>query len=356
MQEIDRVLTFWRAAHSAGRRCALGTVVAVEGHSYRKPGARMLVTDDGQSVGSVSGGCVERAVAQRAQRVLRTGKPEVLVYDGRHRLGCEGALHILIEPFAPANPDALFDAYAKTRGPDLRGAFTLAVAARMPGERAPRGDLPAERMGTVFTFAGTGFPARAGLADVEGLPAEHMWRERIRSAPRLFAVGAERDAVALAHLAAGQGWGATLVTHPRNPLEAMDGVRVVPCDPPELLEVVSPDERTAVVLMSHNYARDLAYLRSLTGAGQLGYLGLLGPGHRRDQLIGDLVEAEPLLPPWFDERVYGPAGIDLGGELPEQVALSIVAEVAAVFAGRPVPHLRDKPGSVHAPAVEPARA
>lgn len=352
MREIDRVITFWRAAAAAGKRCALGTVVYVEGHSYRKPGARMLVTDGGQSVGSVSGGCVERAVAQRAERVLATGTPEMLVYDGRYRLGCEGTLHILVEPFAPADPDDFFAAYAKTRGADFRGEFTTSTTANVPAFHPEAVELPAGRLGSVFYFSGGRFAARPSLIPTADGPGVFRTLGLVESAPRLFAVGAERDAVALASLAATQGWGATLVTHPRNPLGELDDVRVESVDPPELLRFIQPDVQTAVVLMSHNYARDLAYLRSLSTASEIGYLGLLGPHERRDQLIGDLVDAEPQLPAWFDERVYGPAGIDLGGELPEQVALSIMAEVVAVFAERPVPHLRDKRGAVHDSVAE----
>ena len=355
MREIDRVINFWRAAHAAGRRSALATVVYVEGHGYRRPGARMLVTEGGRSVGAVSGGCVERAVAHTAERVLAAGRPEMLVYDGRYRLGCAGSLHVLVEPLAPPHPEAFFAAYAKTRGADLSGGFTVTSRAHVPPVAAG-GDEPApDGLGSVFTFDGERFAARPELREDPTARLLVELVDDIPPAPRLIAVGAERDAVALASLAAAQGWGATLVTHPRNPLDRLDDVRVQPVDPPELLGHVRADPQTAVVLMTHNYARDLAYLRSLARAPELGYLGLLGPADRRDRLIDDLAEAEPLLPAWFDDRVYGPAGLDLGGELPEQVALSIMAEVAAVFAGRPVPHLRDKRGDVHEAPLEPAR-
>jgi len=130
MREIDQVINYWRAAQLSGHPSALASVVYVEGSSYRKPGARMLVTKHGKVAGAVSGGCVERAVAARATRVLETGEAEMMVYDGRHRLGCNGSLHILIEPFSPADPEAFFPAFEASKGragadPLPRQSFTV---------------------------------------------------------------------------------------------------------------------------------------------------------------------------------------------------------------------------------------
>ena len=76
----------------------MATVVALEGSSYRRPGVRMLIQDNGTTFGAVSGGCVEKEVQRQAQSVLESGVPKVMTYDGRFRLGCEGIIFILLEP------------------------------------------------------------------------------------------------------------------------------------------------------------------------------------------------------------------------------------------------------------------
>ena len=364
MREIDTLMRHFRAARLAGHASALASVVHVEGSSYRKPGARMLVTAAGTVAGAVSGGCVERAVAARARRVLGSGLPEMMVYDGRHRLGCDGSLHILVEPLAPAGADGLLTAYDATLGGArertafaIHSAFAKTPTSRTATEEASPTDLPHAALGSVFDFGAAGsFAARSDFALAfarEAGAAVHT--QRVEPARRLFVVGAERDAVVLARLGAAQAWDTTLVTHPRNPLAPEDGLRVVPVDPHELAGFVEADARTAVVLMSHNFARDLAYLAALArGAEQPrdapAYLGLLGPAQRRRRLLDELADLVPPPPEWLDERVYGPAGLDLGAELPEGIALSIMAEITAAFAGRPVPSLRDKRGRIHEPA------
>ena len=346
MHEFAPLLRYARAAHLARRRCVLASLVHVDGSSYRKPGVRMIVTATG-SAGAVSGGCVERAVEARAQAVLRTGRPEVMVYDGRYRLGCEGYLYLVLEPFDPPEPDALFDAFDAATDPEARDvpAVTLTTAFAKTDGVPTTG--PAD-LGTVVTIGAERFPLRRGYRlPPENAPLPHF-RQRLRRPRRLFAVGAERDAVALAELAHHQGFATTLVTHPRNPLtgEGLD-YRVAPTDPPELLELVRPDERAAVVLMTHNFARDLAYAASLADGGGLGYLGLMGPAHRRDRLFAELADVIGEVPTWMRAVAHGPAGLDLGGERPEQVALSIIAEATAVSHGRSGDFLRNKRGRNH---------
>jgi len=356
MREIDHVINYWRANQLAGRATALASVVYVEGSSYRKPGARMLVTPSGKVAGAVSGGCVERAVAARAMRVIETGIPEMMVYDGRHRLGCNGSLHILIEPFAPQDADGFYEALEATKGSagptgNTRQSFTISSAFAKTlltdKKTASKPEVEPGLIGSTFSIGKRVFALREGFSLPATKESIEVFSNEVKPAPQLYVVGTEYDATVLAKLAASQGWEAILITHPRNPLEAMDGITVKDVDPPRLLEHLLLDEQTAVVLMSHNYARDLAYLTALSKAPNLRYLGLLGPAKRRDQLLNDLTEINMDLPNWMTENVYGPAGIDLGGELPEQIGLSIMAEMVAVFAQREVPSLREKKGMIH---------
>ena len=349
MHELAPLLRYARAAALARRRCVLATLVHVDGSAYRKPGVRMVVTATG-SAGAVSGGCVERAVEARAQAVLQSGRPEVMVYDGRYRLGCEGYLYLVLEPFDPPNADALFTAFDMAADADARDAPPVTLTTVFAETDGPPATGAAD-LGTVVAIGEQTFLLRRGYRlPPEGHPLPHF-RQTLRRPPRLFAVGAERDAVALAELAQHQGYATTLVTHPRNPLtgEGLD-YRVAPTDPPDLLSLVRPDEHTAVVLMTHNFARDVAYAASLAGGTGIGYLGLMGPAHRRDKLFAELVDVIGEVPAWLRDAAHGPAGLDLGGERPEQVALSIIAEATAVLHARSGQPLRGKTGRIHAPA------
>ncbi len=358
MQETDQIFHRWYAAHRAGQRSVLATIVATEGSSYRKPGARMLITEDGPMVGAVSGGCVEQAVARQARQVFASGKPEMMAYDGRYRLGCNGTLYIFLELVQPLEPESLWQSYQATY--QNRRSFTIATTYR--GAIEEQGSCLVFSPAAMYSLNGRpmspqGRDAVPLLISQPNAPqsasSDEVFVERIHPAPQLFIIGSEQDAIALAQLATPLGWSVRLLTHPHNPLR-VSGLTTVSADPETLLDQLTVDEQTAIVLMTHSYSRDLAYLLALCPLKALTYLGLLGPQERRDSLLSEVLERSGTLPSWLDENLYAPAGIDLGAELPAEVALSIVAEIKAVFAQRPVASLRNKRMAIHASSTPPA--
>ncbi|HEX6474597.1 MAG TPA: XdhC family protein, partial [Candidatus Limnocylindria bacterium] len=160
---------------------------------------------------------------------------------------------------------------------------------------------------------------------------------------RLIVCGAGHDAIALVRQASELGWRVTLADVRRNLLnhERFPGAAdFCDADPEGAAAAMQPDARTAVVLMSHNYLRDIAYLGSFLGC-ELAYLGVLGPRGRTEQMLGELGQPEALA------RLHAPAGLDIGAEGPEEVARAIVAEILAVIRGRAGGPLRDRSGSIH---------
>ncbi|MBP2831862.1 XdhC family protein [Aquimarina sp. U1-2] len=159
---------------------------------------------------------------------------------------------------------------------------------------------------------------------------------QVKPRKQLFVFGGEVDAHRLAEMALMVGYDVTMVSHIQNPIIglALEGIRVINCIPEQLLKTTNIDENAAVVLMSHSYSRDLAFLVQLIKLKGLRYLGLLGPANRRNSLINDLLELSFEPPFWFEDIVFGPAGLDIGGELPAEVALSIISEIQAVFNSR----------------------
>ena len=376
MTELQRLLRAYDAYRAEGRACALATVVDVAGSAYRRPGARMLVTADGQLAGSISGGCLEGDARRRAQQCLAQGRPTIITYDSTDpdddlqfgaALGCQGVVQILLEPLDFQQPDNALEL--------LRG---WAEAAEAPAVVA-----------TVFSMAGATAPAQMGerlllkadgsvqgtltqasalyeqiVADArEALatsrPATYSYPaslgtvrvslEILRPPVRLTILGAGNDVQPLVQLAAGLGWRVQVIdgrpaqAQPARFPEA-EAVRVVP-----LAQVASlPHDGRFVLLMTHNYHYDLAALRWLLPQPPA-YVGLLGPRKKYERLLQNLEKDTPDAATRLRPCLHSPIGLDLGGETPEEIALSIVAEIQAVVAGRSAGFMRESGRPIHAP-------
>ena len=370
MTELQRLLLAYDQHRAAARPCALATVVEVLGSAYRRPGARMLVTVDGQLTGAISGGCLEGDARQRARQAIFRGEPTLVTYDTRdeddprHGLGpgCQGVVRILLEPLdfaAPDNPLELLRSFAQHPEPAVLATVfeTDAHGLRAAvGQRLLLSAAGTER-GTPLLAAPLAEAAHATLAqgqsqvlDIEtGAGPVRALLEILTPPLRLVVYGAGNDAQPLVQLAASLGWHVVVVdgrpnlaTASRFP-EAAD-VRVVPV---RALETQVPDTNAYHVLLSHNYAYDLAALQTLLPS-TTPYIGLLGPRAKAGRLLEDLglTDGESRLV--LRERLHSPIGLSLGGETPEEIALAIVAEIQAVKNDRHPQHLRDITASIHA--------
>jgi xanthine dehydrogenase accessory factor len=372
MTELQRLFLAYDQHRAAQRLCALATVVEVLGSAYRRPGARMLVTEDGELTGAISGGCLEGDARQRARRAIFQGEPALVTYDTRdeddprHGLGpgCQGVVRILLEPLDFANPDnplellrgfaqhptpAVLATVFETDASGLKAAVgqrillsETGVVRGTPLLAAPLAEAAhatlAHGQPQILTLATDAGPVRASL-------------EVLTPPLRLVVYGAGNDAQPLVHLAASLGWHITVVdgrpnlaTTTRFP-EAAE-VRIVPV---RELETATPDPLAYHVLLSHNYAYDLAALQTLL-ASPAPYIGLLGPRLKAQRLLDELdtfpIEQVQLL----RERLHSPIGLDLGSETPEEIALCIVAEIQAQHSQRQARPLRERAGTVHIPA------
>ncbi len=379
MNEIDRLLNAYDRHRAGARACALATVVEVEGSAYRRPGARMLVTEDGELTGAISGGCLEGDARTRARQAIQQRRPTVVTYDTtdeedpRHGMGpgCQGVVRILLEPLdfaAPDNPVELLRAFA---GHPTRAVLATVVrhpraAEAVLGQRlllTPDGEWRgAAELREALGDTAADVLARDASRFVDLVMAAgptRVFLEVLRPPFRLTVYGAGNDAQPLVHLAAGLGWRVTVVdgrpiqaTAARFPDAAQ--VRVVP-----LAEVPNqlPDDAYAV-LLTHNYAYDLAVLAHLL-PGPAPYLGLLGPRNKAARLLADvradLELTEAGLRTLLADRLHAPIGLNLGGETPEEIALSIIAEIQAARHGRSARALREVPGSIHAPEALTSR-
>jgi xanthine/CO dehydrogenase XdhC/CoxF family maturation factor len=317
IHELKAMVASYLSPESQGQGHVLATVVHLKGSSYRKPGVAMLIREDGHMTGAVSGGCVEKEVFRQSLDVFASGSPRLMTYDGRYRLGCEGILYILLEPFDPAQ--------------EWIEAFHLALSQRWAISFTSYFDLDnfaAAEAGTVFHMGKSSCSLRKDEPVNKGM--SHHLEERMNPAFKLIIVGGEHDAVELCRLASGVGWEVDVITSPgeQKPASVFVGATSVEGLEPAQFDVARIDGQTAVVLMSHNYATDFQFLLSMTGSGPA-YVGLLGPSKRREKLFAELIEHEPLIDTDFLDLIHGPAGLDIGSVTPQEIAISIISEILA---------------------------
>jgi xanthine/CO dehydrogenase XdhC/CoxF family maturation factor len=347
---------------------ALATVVKVAGSSYRRPGARMLISARGRLAGSVSGGCLEKDVISRGLGVILSGEAQMAVYDTTElddmafgaSLGCEGRIEIFIEPVPPGAPWTLAEAAGLIRRERRAGA--LVVVYRGGGCIAP---------GTLFLRAGdearswpAQMPVLLGMEEdfarvvatkkplsqtyaTPGGPIDVLV-QRIAPPLRLVLFGGGHDVPPLVRLAKELGHEVVVVDRRADFAEAArfpGADRVVHARPAEVAARVPLDEDAAVVIMNHHYETD-AELLGLMLTQPLAYLGMLGPRKRTARILDELRERGAVFTEEQLEKLHAPAGLDLGSENPEQIALCILAEIQAEMNGRSGANLRDRQGPI----------
>lgn len=313
-----------------GIKCVLATVVHLEGSSYRKPGVRMLICENGSMTGAVSGGCVENEVKRRSSSVFVDGKPKVMSYDGRYRLGCEGILHILIEPISISK--SFIESFSEV----LKERETYKVDSHFK-----IGDEITGNFGSTVHFNNKSFTFSKSF-DKKNLDDLEVFSQSLNPLFKLLIIGGEHDAVKLCLMASLLGWEVNVITSVKDPKDLKDfpGAKSVDAQEPELLDKII-DKDTAVVLMTHNYALDLKFLLRLQSE-DIQYLGVLGSAKRGEQLKNDLLNYVPNLDVDFLESIYSPAGLNIGSITPEEIALSILSEIMSKFRNTEVVSLRQK--------------
>ncbi|WP_276166812.1 XdhC family protein [Zobellia alginiliquefaciens] len=332
--ELKNIVKAFQVANEKKQKTVLATVVALEGSSYRRPGVRMLIREDGKRVGAVSGGCVEKEIVRQAQTVFSNDVPKMMIYDGRYRLGCEGILYILIEPFIP-NPAFLeaFDEILKNRAQfEIISSFTK--------QEGPHADLV-----SFLVFKGKKFAVRPDV----GLSHERLlFQQQMKPCFKLIIIGAEHDAVQLSSFASLAGWEVTIVAAAAEEKSINDfpGASLFLTEEPEMLSIDSIDNQTAIVLMTHSYVRDLKYLLAIKESRPV-YLGLLGPAQRREKLLNEFMELYPEVSDAFFDVVHGPAGLDIGAETAQEIALAILSEILSVTRNKEPIMLKNKQGRIH---------
>jgi xanthine/CO dehydrogenase XdhC/CoxF family maturation factor len=320
-----------------GIQNVLATVVDLDGSSYRKPGVRMLLSSDDKMIGAVSGGCVEKEIQRRAQSVFRDGKAKVITYDGRYRLGCEGILYILLEPIKISSEFIkIFSGNLSNRKP-----FTIQSFYKKENEVfGDFGSIIQFKDGQIFTLSDNSQSKKA----TESL----VFKQKLQPLFRLLIIGGEHDAVKLCKQAVQLGWQVDLITSIKDSKELSDfpGATSVTAKTPEIIELNDVNEHTAIVIMNHNFMYDLRYLVKLQKQNPI-YIGILGAAKRREKLLNELFDFAPEVTEHFLDKIHTPAGLNIGAETPEEIALSILAEILSVVRKKEVFSLKKITGKIH---------
>lgn len=361
MKELKDIIIAYDKAVSQHKKTALATVVQVEGSSYRRPGARMLVTESGEITGAISGGCLEGDALRKAQRAIHLKQNKLLIYDTIHeedqrfgiQLGCNGIVYILLEPILPEaqhNPVQLLKKVARDRNAavlvtvfnrDKNATQTGTCLVALEGESPVTPDEQLEQeLALVF---------EQKQSKLRSTPEQSILFQFVPPAIHLVIVGAGNDAQPLVELAFLLGWNITVAdgrpayaTSQRFP--KANQICLTASD--NLLNSIAVDEQTAVVLMTHNYNYDKIALQPLMQSA-CKYIGVLGPKQKLEKMLDELTLEGLEMDSEMQHKLHGPVGLDIGAETSEEIAVAIVAEIMAVFSNRGGTPLKNRAMEIH---------
>lgn len=367
MKEIRQIVASYEAIDWSKEQAALATVVGVEESSYRRVGARMLVTSSGRWVGGISGGCLEGDALRRAQESILKQCPSLVVYDTREEeeraigigLGCNGRIQVLFCPLKPTDqntPIAVLKAQLGIRQPALllqvvgQNGQTQGLNGRIYTQEdlqdlaANYQVLLADLQQATQDVLALGRSVPLLLKNRTGLDVSLIC-EYLSPRLRLLVFGDNYDVLPLGQLAELLGWELVLVGKKRKFTKEHYRLASALFDLGEQ-EAWLPllDPGSCVAIMTHDYQTDLRILGTLLPLA-LPYIALLGPAKRREKLRLDLAEQGFALSHY--PQLFSPAGLDIGAESPEEIALSIAAEIVAAMQGRAAGFLRQRQGSIH---------
>lgn len=367
MKELRSIVQAYRSIDLSKTRAALATVVRVEGSSYRRAGARMLVLDDGTYLGGISGGCLEGDALRRAQKGIALQRPSVITYDTTQDddyqigvgLGCNGIIDVLFTPLTPEDPNNHLNILSRLTA--IRQPAVVVVITGCPSGALGQALLYTSDAAFLQSFSIKAI-APAVLRDIknclagqssqtvtyemtEGGDAIKVFIEVVLPATHIVAFGGNHDTHTLLRQAKELGWDATLVMNMSKAGKEITTTATRLVDPADAASIPI-DAYTAILLMAHDYKTDYRNLKAalLTNAS---YIGLLGPRKRAEKML-DALASEGLPVSTADrQRLYAPAGLDIGAATPEEIALSIFAEIRSHFAGRQGMSLRLREGTIY---------
>jgi xanthine dehydrogenase accessory factor len=373
VKEIREIVQSYGKWVISGKRCALATVVSVEGSAYRRPGARMLISEDGMLTGAISGGCLEGDAMKKALLVINSQQPALVTYDTMDEddaiigvgLGCNGIIKILIEPIIESstpNPLQILQHITTARRKNIIATFYTKneKSQNTSGTKLyidESGSLPGNVVtqdceNTIYKHYKKVFENRQSVwVDFEENNIKKcVFLEFVPPVIQLVIAGAGNDVKPVTEMASILGWDAVVIDGRVNYAKKErfpSACNVMVAKPEQVLKNLLIDEFTYFILMTHNYIYDKALLKELCQSN-VKYIGMLGPRKKLDRMLQEFEnEGNPIT----DDQVhsiYSPVGMDIGAETSEEIALSIISEIKAIHENKKSVHLRTKSTPIHA--------
>lgn len=376
MNDLQKILAAFKVASQRGETAFLVTVVNTQGSTYRRPGARMLITQAGETIGMVSGGCLEQDILEQTR--MQSGEAIVVTYDSTSEnedilwgfgLGCNGMVQVLIESLPPdsCNPLIILAECWREQCPAVLASICQ-TEGQMEGTTLRLGACLALTPDKLIVFdqsnsdlvTAIGADAQAVLHRQQSTIKSYdlvtgkvqVFLEFIPSPTSLMIFGAGQDAIPVAQLAKSLGWQVTVTDCRANPVSderfAMaDQVILTRRERLPQLDINHlTDQPSAAVIMTHNYLDDIEVLRTLLPSS-VQYIGVLGPKRRTERLLQDLQTEGMVYRNAQLEKLHAPIGLDIGADTPEAIAVSIVAEIQAVLAQRTGGFLKHRSMPIH---------
>jgi xanthine dehydrogenase accessory factor len=371
MKEVEDIIRSYKNAVQQNKKTALATVVHVEGSSYRRPGARMLVTEDGELTGAISGGCLEGDALRKALLAINQQQNKLVAYDSMDeddnsigiQLGCNGIVYILFEPIDAAkkdNPIALLTETATRKSNAvLVTLFSLANNIAHPGTCLSAiagnysGNIPDEILDSSIkeeieqVITNNRSTIKNYVQEDGKLISAFI--ELIKPPVELFIAGAGNDTFPLVDMANILGWHVSMIDGRKTHATANrfpSAKKIIVAKPTDAAKQIVLNEQSVFVLMSHNYNYDIGMLKELI-TSKCNYIGVLGPKTKLEKMMAELTDQGLAVTDEMKQKIYGPVGLDIGAETAEEIALSITAEIKTVLSKKNAATLRDKSGFIH---------
>lgn len=375
MNELQQIIKAFKQSQERGQKAALATIVQTHGSVYRRAGARMLLTENGEMISVISGGCLESDVLERAKVCLTEGShPTIVQYDTRNieediltgfGMGCRGVIDVLIESLSYPKSARQLSFIEDCLQSQQLGVIGTVIAVENINNVAVGERLMFKSEGVIIEQIEHSYLTSILREDVakilikqQNYPKSYplpqgnvsVFWEVIHPPTQLLIFGAGYDAIPVVNFAKQLGWYVTVIDHrgeylKRDRFPHADQLLECRPDPPyAYAHLLTP--QTVAVVMTHRYLSDLAFLKNLI-LSPLRYIGVLGPQQKMKQLWQDLAQSKIQPTSTQQKRLYNPIGLDIGGETPEEIALAIVAEIQAVIKGREGCFLRNRQGSIH---------
>lgn len=370
MKELKDIIRAYDDAVREGKQTALATVVHLEGSAYRRPGARMLIAEDGKLTGAISGGCLEGDALRKAQLAMVQKKPMLVTYDTTDEddaklgvgLGCNGIISILIEPLNTKdtnNSIELLKAFlSKRQTAVLVTLFSLQKKVTQPGtcliltqDGGIKSSITNKDLQS-YLLEDAQHALISRTSQIKTYNIENSltgFIEVLEPPVSLVIFGAGNDSIPLVQMAHVLGWETTVADGRSNYVtrERFPSVNnVILTKPENFRPQINFDARTVAVLITHNYNYDIAVLRQLVPL-KVSYIGVLGPKKKLDRMLEELKEGGMLINEETTKNIFGPAGLEIGAETSDEIALSILSEIQAVLSKRTGSPLREKKESIH---------